>query len=120
MAEERWSEKYEVKEAGELPPIYQFKPGPNELYLDLSEEPREVSTKFGSRRVIKARTKDGNEVSVFTPPFSGSTSLFGQIIKLAREHGEREHLVNIFVVGEKKARRYSLIHDPGKCKCGKK
>jgi hypothetical protein len=114
-----WSEEYEVKEKEELPKIYQFKQGANELILNLKEEPRQIATKFGDRRVVKGKTLDGEEISVFIPVFSGPTSFFGQLLKIAKEFGEKEHKVTIFVVGEGKARRYTLLHDQKRCGCKK-
>jgi len=117
---QKWSEQVELKEPGQVGnPIYKFNDGHNLLFLDLSKPPRDVTTRYGPKKVVDGRTEDGQEVSVFFPAGSTETSAYGQLVLLARKYGEKEHLVDVICLGAGKNRRYTILHS-NKCKCGKK
>jgi hypothetical protein len=115
-----WSEEIELKTPAEIgKPIYRFVEGHNVLRVDLSVPPRDAQTKFGPKKVVDAKTEKDDEVSVFLPSGMTESSAFGQLVNIAKDYGEKEHLIDIICVGASKARRYTLLHDPKKCGCKK-
>lgn len=114
-----WVDEVELKPISEIgKPIYKFVEGHNVLYLDLSKPPKDASTRFGLKKVFDGRTEDGQEISVFLPAGATEASSFGQCVKIAKEFGTKEHLLDIIAVGKGKSRRLTILHSP-KCECKK-
>lgn len=117
--EASWVDEVELKPISEIgKPIFKFVEGHNVLYLDLSKPPRDASTKFGLKKVFDGRTEDGQEVSVFLPAGATESSSFGQCVKIAKEFGAKEHLLDIIAVGKGRNRRLTILHS-SRCGCKK-